>query len=81
MKEKEKPDTSELNNSMVFAFSFRMACLLQVRLVQDAEERLKRETNTAKRSASASKLPTSKDQARIKEQMDADRLERASRAS
>ena len=50
-------------------------------MVQDAEERLKRANRVTKRSASAAKLPVSKEQAQIKEQLLADRLERASRAA
>jgi len=50
-------------------------------MVQAAEERLKKDTRTAKRSAAAAKLPMTKEQVKIKEQMEADRLERASRAA
>jgi hypothetical protein len=53
----------------------------QVRMIQTAEERLKKDTRTAKRSAAAAKLPMTKEQLKIKEQMEADRLERASRAT
>ena len=54
---------------------------LQVRLVQDAEERLKKELRTAKRSTVAAKLPVNEQQARIRAALEADRLERSSRAS
>jgi hypothetical protein len=50
-------------------------------MIQTAEERLKKDTRTAKRSAAAAKLPMTKEQLKIKEQMEADRLERASRAT
>jgi len=50
-------------------------------MIQDAEERLKKDTRTSKRSAAAAKLPMTKEQMKIKEQMEADRLERASKAA
>ena len=49
-------------------------------MIQDAEERLKKDTRTAKRSAAAAKLPLTKEQMKVKEQLEADRLERASKA-
>ena len=56
-----------------------LAAVLQVRLVQDAEERLKKDLRIMNRSTSASKLPTTEEQARIRKQMEADRLERSSK--
>lgn len=55
--------------------------MAQVRLVQDAIERLKKIQKDAKRSTAASKQLTSAEQARIKAQLEADRAERASKAS
>ena len=52
---------------------------MQVRLVQEAQAALKRDSRTVHRSTSASKLPTTEEKARIREQMEADRLERASK--
>lgn len=54
---------------------------LQVRVVQDAETRLKKDLLQQKRSSKASKLPSTADQSRIREQMEADRLERLSKLS
>ena len=54
---------------------------MQVRMVQEAEERLKKELRTMSRSASAAKLQVSQDKAAVRQQMEADRLERASRKS
>ena len=55
----------------------RQGCL-QVRVIQEAQERLKKVQKDAKRSKAASKATLTKDQQQLRAQMEADRRERAS---
>ena len=52
---------------------------VQVRLIDEAKDRLKRSQKEAARSKAATKLPTTDAQARVRLQMEADRLERLAR--
>lgn len=58
----------------------RYFSMAEVRIVQDAEERLKKSLRDAKRAEGASKIPSSQEQARIRAQMEADRQQRSSKA-
>lgn len=54
------------------------ACL-QVRLVEEAKDRLRKLQKEAARSKAASKIAVTDEQARVRAQMEADRLERLAR--
>ena len=54
-------------------------CMLQVRLVEEAKDRLRKLQKEAARSKAASKLPVTETQARLRAQMEADRRERIAR--
>ena len=54
---------------------------LQVRLVEDAKDRLRRLAKEASRSKAAGKLPATQAQAMVRAQLEADRQERLARGS
>ena len=56
-----------------------MHTLLQVRAIEETKDRLKKQTTYQSRMSKASALPGNSDKATIRTQMEADRLERASR--
>lgn len=52
---------------------------MQVRAIEETKDRLKKQTSYQSRMSKASALPSNSDKAAIRSQMEADRLERASR--
>lgn len=52
---------------------------MQVRVIEETKDRLKKQTSYQSRMSKASALPGNSDKATIRTQMEADRLERASR--
>ena len=54
-------------------------CRLQVRLIEEAKDRLRKIQKDAARTKAANKLPVTETQARLRAQMEADRRERQAR--
>ena len=62
-----------------FALAASCRVVLQVRAIEESKDRLKKQNSYQSRMSKASALPSNADKASIRTQMEADRLERASR--